>query len=182
MVIRPWFGIFPLGFLIWTIVVYVIKDELPTILWICDFSNLVLALGLFFWVSDWVWMATILLLLGAPLWIWEEIVLQQFRLHAFFIHIVSAIIGLCAIRQMPRTGTIWWKSLSLMIAVQILSRYTTPPELNVNVAHSVYRELTPYFSSYTTYQVFNFVVFAVSLAFYEQVCARLIEPRTKQLE
>lgn len=177
--IRPWYGIFPLSFLIWTIVVYIMKHEIWTVLWICDFSNLVLALGLFLWKPDWVWMSTILLLLGAPLWVWEDWALGQFRLHAFFIHIVSAIIGLAAIRQMPREGTIWWKSLALMIGVQILSRHTTPPELNINVAHSVYSELTPYFSTYTSYQIFNLLVFAVSLAFYEQICARFLEPRGK---
>ena len=98
-------AIFPLIFGIWTTIIYILKDQTYQLYWFCNINNFLMAFAIYFRKPIFVWVATVWLIIGTPLWLYEDILMADFRLHAVFVHIGSSLIGLYLIKKdnfMPR--------------------------------------------------------------------------------
>jgi len=178
----PIWACLPILFLAWTGKIYLAKGEGWTLLWLCDICNLMLALGLVFRRLDWVWISTMWLIAGTPLWILDDLSRGTLRPNAVGIHLGSAALGLWAMRSHPRPGRLWPTAVTWLIVAQLVSRLITPSELNVNLAHHVYPALEPWFSSYAPYWVFNVVMFSLAMFILERWLDRWINASRSQAD
>jgi hypothetical protein len=118
----------------------------------CHISNLMLAIALF---SAWPFLAQISvpwLLFGLPLWILDITQVGIVGgLTSFGTHVGGLIIGLIALSKMTYNKKVWIYAFVWYLAVQQICRMITSPELNVNIAHNVYRGWETIFSIYWQY-------------------------------
>ena len=157
----------------WAAVNYGSAEAWPELLWICNVSNLLLAAGLLSRSGTVTWVATLWLLVGMPLWLWDGLT-DAFASHSFVTHVGSATVGLLSLSALDKRRRVWWMALGYATALQWLSRAVTPPGPNVNSAHTVYRQLTGVFSSYPTYWVVSFIGLLVVFAVLERVVERVV--------
>lgn len=167
------FGALPIAFFAVTLASHARDDSAWTLLWMCNLCNLVLAAGLLLRRQRLIWLATIWLILGFPLWIWNTFLNNDFHLHSLFTHAVAPVMGLWAMRGQPALRGTWALAVLFGVAVQTLCRLVTPAELNINVSHATYKGLPGIFASYPVYAVFNIAVLAVALLAIEAALARV---------
>lgn len=160
---RTW-AVIPLLAMLYSSVYSIVIGRPADILWVCNLCNALLAFGLWRRDNAMIWIATLWLCLGTPLWIWDILDRDRyFSAHAIVIHVVSALIGILAIRKMTLPAPIWWQALLLGLIIQVITRFAAPPEFNINVSAYVYPALQKYFSQYWQYMIFNGISFALSL-------------------
>ncbi len=170
---RAWraLGLAPLLILAYSIAYWGSRGRWAELLWMCDVANLILGVGLLFSFPALVWIATLLLIPAAPLWIWDLSVLkgEYWTMNGFLLHIGSMAIGILGVRGTAQANQaqsdgkkrrLWWKALLVLVVVQLITRLVTPPEPNINVAHRVYEGLEGIFSSYAMFWVSSFLCFA----------------------
>ena len=66
-------------------------------------------------------------------------------------HVVGLGIGLWAMNRVRASRSTWWKSTIYFLAVQQGSRWFSPPELNVNIAHHMRDGWDQVFTAYWQY-------------------------------
>jgi len=163
-------GCIPLFAAIYTSAVSISQGKAAEILWVCNICNVILAIGLFTRHSMTIRVATLWLIIGTPLWIWDNLARGiYFTAHAFVIHIIGALIGIYAIRSVKHTPTVWKQALIFGIALQLITRFTAPAELNINVSATVYEPLQAIFPNYYYYMMFNAVCFSFGLILLEKL-------------
>ena len=146
------------------------QGKAAEILWICNVSNMVLAFGLFMRNSMLIRIATLWLIIGTPLWIWDNIIHgYYFTAHAFVIHIVGLMIGLYASRFISHKKNAWIPALLFGLGLTLISRYTAPPELNINISAEVYPPLRSFLPHYYYYMMFNVVCYSIGLFMLEKI-------------
>ena len=153
------------------------RDVLAYLMWMCNVSNLLLAAGLWTGRLRVVWVATMWLLVGVPVWGWEAWVSGRISgAHALFTHFGAAILGAYAIRrwrgaELPR----WPVALATLfgLLVQGLTRLVTPENLNVNIAFRVHDAMTSSFASYSVYWVYSVLLTLIGLEITNRILARL---------
>ena len=149
-------GLLPLYFFLHTAVFYWGTPEAPHILWVCNISNILMGLGMLLGKQTWTLVGLVWIIAGIPLWLIDGFVVTGFEYHSFLTHISSPIIGFYFCRkQGPPSGIIWIYAFIYFVALQILTHYNTPPELNINVSHDSYGPFAGYFPNYTVYYLAN---------------------------
>jgi len=144
-------GILPLAF---TFAYYVIasrEGRAGDTLWMCHLSNALLGLGMLFARPAIVRIAALWLVLGFLLWpldIWTDGAVTAISILS---HAGGLAVALYAVWSLRMTANPWLPAALLMLAVQQLCRWVTPPELNVNLAHRVYTGFEQWFGSYLVY-------------------------------
>jgi hypothetical protein len=157
-------GLIPLLTALYTSYLSIIQGRLEEVLWVCNLSNFLLAAGLFVHHSASIRVATLWLIIGTPLWIWDNVERGiYFTFHAFVIHVIAALIGIVAMWRLAQYPKIWVWALGYGLGVQLFTRFVAPPQLNINVASRVYEPLQPLFPNYYAYMAFNAVCFGVVL-------------------
>lgn len=168
-------GLLPLAFAAWA---YASYDHGIKILWMCNLCNLLLGVGLMTANLRIIWLATLWLILGSPLWVFDIIVQNQIFPHSFATHIAAPILGIWALRgQSARPGT-WILAVAFGVSVQTICRFWTPPEFNINVSHVTYKGFSGWFDDYLVYWTLTVLSLAVILFVTERVLARFIAART----
>jgi hypothetical protein len=124
-------------------------------LWMCHVSNLALALGLLFAKPALIRAAVIWLIPGIPLWIMDMARTGQTPVITFFSHLVCPAVGLAALWRIRANRWTWLHALGAYLLCQQLARMVTPPDLNVNVAHSIYPGWERFFGAYWQYWIFT---------------------------
>ena len=161
-----WFriaGIIPL-FLFLARLQFFIKSETPGhILWMCHVANLTLALGLFLGKRELVRVSVLWLIIGAPLWISDMARFGLRSLSTFGTHIGGLIIGVIALCKVKCGHRSWLYAFLFFVVLQQASHLFTPPELNVNTAHYVYRGWEMLFTNYLLFWIITTALSAVVL-------------------
>jgi hypothetical protein len=176
--LRP-LGVLPLAFTVAYGVVAAREGRAADTLWMCHVSNALLGIGMLLGPSQGgvgrtslraargeeaprgahaarlpaalVRIAALWIVLGFLLWpldIWTAGGVTAISIVA---HAGGLAVALLAISRIGMTGNPWLPALVLMLAVQQLCRWFTPPELNVNLAHRVYTGFDAWFAGYPVY-------------------------------
>jgi hypothetical protein len=130
-------GIFPLIFFLAQGVHYWKIDQLGHMFWMCNIGNLVLALGLFLEKPPVIRLAAIWTIPGLLVWVLYVVLEWGVFLSSTLAHVGGLAVALIALSQVGMDRTAWRWAFGWYLVVQLLSRFFTAPELNVNLAHAV---------------------------------------------
>jgi hypothetical protein len=169
---RKLLGLIPLAFLAWALYDFAVTDTLPDSLWMCNVANAILGVGLLVGSVRMLWIATLALIVGSPLWFWDAILGVHVHPHSFFTHVVSAGFGVWLLRGQPRVPRAWLATLGVGVALQVICHFATPPSYNVNVSHAPFHALASIVPSFALYSVLNTIFMGVVLFCLERVLCR----------
>lgn len=173
-----WLGLLPLAALSWAAYDYWRGDKLENLLWVCDVANLMLAIGL---ISAWPTLrrtATVLVLFGTPLWIWELTVGSACSIHSVATHVGSALVGVVTWREAVRQRPCWkWCTVTFVLTF-LATRMWTPPGANVNVAFAVHPGVASLFTSFPLYTVTNLLLGSLAAFGLEKGLIKTLPDRT----
>ena len=168
-------GVLPIVIFIARLIQYI---QVGTPDWIaanCHVSNLMLGVGMILGLPLLIRVATIWLVIGVPMWIIDAIVTKELWWSSIYSHLGGFIIGLYAISKTRSTGRSWLPALLWFVFMQITTRFTTAPELNINVAHSPYELVKGWFSSYWTFWPIC-LLFVTTMVWIVEFCLSKIFP------
>lgn len=130
----------------------------------CHVATLLVAAGVLL-RSRWIAGAGLLftLVLGLPFWLLDAVVRHQTTWTSAVVHLTAPAIALMALRPVawPRASLLL--AWGLMPALAVLCRFTTPPDLNVNLAFHAWADMGNFFPSFGVYWLCNFVGMGVIL-------------------
>lgn len=140
---------------------------LHDLVWVCNAMNVALAISLAAGSARGIWISTMWLCVGTPLWIVDAWTNHDFMFHSFLTHFAATGVGLYALRFTPRPRHIWWQAALAGIGLQLLSRALTAPEHNINVAWGLYtplREVLPALAAnFPLAEALNIAAFCVTM-------------------
>jgi hypothetical protein len=150
-----WFrllGVLPLVFFMGQAVHYWRFGGFGNMLWMCNIGNLLLAIGLFIGHREVIRVAAIWMIPGLGVWIRYVLVESGFRLTgtstSTLAHVGGFAIALVALRQVRVDRIAWLYAFVWYLVMQLVSRLTTSPDLNVNVASRIQSGWNGKFASY----------------------------------
>jgi hypothetical protein len=130
-------GLLPLLFFLAQGVHYWRINQLGHMLWMCNIGNLVLALGLFFEKPLLVRVAAIWTIPGLIVWFFYVVLAWGVFITSTLAHVGGIAVAAYALKTYRMDRNSWRYAFGWLLIVQLLSRFATAPELNVNVAHAV---------------------------------------------
>jgi hypothetical protein len=154
-------GILPLIFFLAQAEHYLKRNELGHLLWMCNVGNLLLAMGLFLEKHRVIRLAAIWTIPGLFVWFVYVVLPWSPFLSSTLAHVGGLIVAITALSRVRMDRTAWRWAFGWYLVVQLASRFVTPPELNVNLAHAVQPGWK--FGSYWTFWLVLTVVTAVVL-------------------
>ena len=156
-------GILPLIFFIAQFVHYWRINELGHLLWMCNIGNLILAMGLFLEKPVLVRLSAIWMVPGLVVWFIYVVLAWGVFLTSTLAHVGGLAVAIIALSKYRIDRTAWRGAFGWYLAIQLFSRFITPAELNVNLAHSVQKGWEQTFQSYWIFWLTLTLVAIVSL-------------------
>ena len=156
-------GLLPLAFFLAQSVHYWRVGGMGNLLWMCNIGNLLLAIGLFIGHRELIRAAAIWTIPGLGLWIRYVLFEYDFVFSSALAHVGGIIVALIALRRVRMDRVAWFYAFIWYLFMQIASRSTTSPALNVNVAHRVQTGWENSFSSYWRFWLVMSAVVALCL-------------------
>jgi hypothetical protein len=141
-------GLLPLLFFLGQGVHYWRISEVGHMLWMCNIGLLVLALGLFFEKPLLVRVPAIWTIPGIFMWFFFYVVTWGVFLSSVLVHVGGLAVAAIALRSYRMDRHSWRYAFGWALLVQLISRFVTAPQLNVNVAHTVQPGWERVFPSY----------------------------------
>ena len=156
-------GILPLLFFLAQGTHYLRSHELGNMLWMCNIGNLVLALGLFFEKPLLVRVAAIWTIPGLFIWFFYVVLAWGVFFTSTLAHVGGIAVAAVAIKTYRMDRNSWRYAFGWYLVVQLISRFITVPELNVNLAHLVQPGFERTFPSYWMFWLVLTIATAVCL-------------------
>ena len=156
-------GILPLIFFLAQGVHYWKIDQLGHLMWMCNIGNLLLAMGLFLEKPIVVRLAAIWTIPGLLIWILYVVLAWGVFLSSTFAHVGGLAVAMIALSQYGMDRISWRWAFGWYLVVQLASRFVTPPELNVNLAHAIQPGWERAFHSYWSFWLVLTICTAVTL-------------------
>jgi hypothetical protein len=144
------------------------------ILWLCHVGTLVMAVAAFTRQRILLGVATLWVIAGLPVWLADTILVRATTVASTLSHLGSVTIGLLLLRAVGLSSAAWIIATLGYVALQLVCRFVTPPELNVNLAHAPYTGWEQVFPGYAAYNVFTTASLALGFAVIQQVLRRLV--------
>lgn len=144
-------GVLPLIFFLAQAIHYWRIDQLGHMLWMCNIGNLILALGLFFEKPVVIRLAAIWMVPGLVVWFIYVVLAWGVFLSSTLAHVGGLVVSMFALRWYRMDRTAWRYAFGWYLAIQLISRFITPADLNVNVAHAVAPGWERTFQSYWSF-------------------------------
>lgn len=141
----------PLLIFLWRLLQYISVNTPDWILYSCHVSTLALAVAMIFGWSLILRITAIWLVIGLPMWLLDAYVTQVIWVASVFSHVGGVLLAIYVIRKARATGRSWFPALLWFIGLQLITRYTTAPELNINVAHFPYEAFNASYSNYWSF-------------------------------
>ena len=170
-------ALFPASFFLLAALVNLRDGTLYNLVWVCNVMNVALAASLALAWARGIWIATLWILIGSPLWFLDASLTGVFDAHSFLTHVVAAGLGVWALFRTPHPRHLWWQALLVGFALQVITRQITPPEINVTIAFAAYapigRALPFLTGSFAVAWAANIGAFAVMLFCLDTALARI---------
>ena len=147
------FGIFGIIFYIFLSMERIKKGNVFDPLWACHLGCLFSGLGVLFSVQLLFSVGFLWLIMGNIYWILFLLGGGEFLFSSFLTHIGGILTAYCGIRGTGIFRNSWIISLGLIITLQILSHFVSPPAENLNLSWSVPKGYEKIFSSYFYYEI-----------------------------
>ena len=156
-------GILPLIFFLAQCVHYWRRNELGNLLWMCNVGNLLLAIGLFLEKHRVIRLAAIWTIPGLFVWFVYVVLPWSPFLSSTLAHVGGLVVAMIALTRVRMDRTAWRWAFGWYLMVQLASRFVTPAELNVNLAHGMQPGWERAFGTYWLFWLVLTVVTAVVL-------------------
>jgi len=130
-------GLLPLLFFFAQGVHYWRINQVGHMLWMCNIGNLVLALGLFFEKPLLVRVAAIWTIPGLIIWFLYVVLAWGVFFTSTLAHVGGLAVAAIVLKTYRMDRNSWRFAFGWSLMVQLISRFFTAPELNVNVAHAI---------------------------------------------
>jgi len=156
-------GFLPLCFFLAHLRYHFLYNTPENMLWLCNFSNLLLATGLFLDLPFLIRIAFLWSIPGVPLWAIDMLHTGDFPASTFLSHLGGFAVSLLAMAKVRANRNAWLYALIYALALQQLSRWTTPASLNINVAFRPYYGWEHTFEAYWQWWLFIATTSAVAL-------------------
>lgn len=144
-------GLLPLFFFTAQAVHYWKIGQLGHMLWMCNIGNLLLAVGLFFAQATLIRAAVLWMIPGLLVWLLYVVLAWGVFFSSTMAHVGGLAVSLVAVRKIGMTRSGWLYGLSWFFVMQLLSRFLTPVEFNVNVSQTIQEGWQQTFSSYWSF-------------------------------
>lgn len=141
-------GILPLIFFLGQGIHYWRTNELGHMFWMCNIGNLLLAVGLLSGQPILIRVAAIWLVPGLGVWYWYVVKPYGIVFSSTLAHIGGLAVAMVALRRVRVDVWAWAYALGWYLVMQLVSRFLTPVEMNVNVAQRAYAGWEQTFNSY----------------------------------
>ncbi len=141
-------GVLPLLFFIAQGVHYWRTNELGHLFWMCNLGNLILALGLFFEKPVVIRLAAIWTIPGLIVWFVYVVLTWGVFWSSTLAHVGGLAVAAIALKTYRMDRYSWRFAFWWYLGLQLISRFFTAPELNVNLAHAIQPGWERTFSSY----------------------------------
>lgn len=156
-------GILPLLFFLAQGIHYWRIHQLGHMLWMCNIGNLVLALGLFFEKPLLVRVAAIWTIPGLFIWFFYVVLAWGVFFTSTLAHVGGIGVAAIALKTYRMDRNSWRYAFGWSLLVQLISRFVTAPELNVNLAHAIQPGFERTFPSYWMFWLALTIATAVCL-------------------
>lgn len=156
-------GILPLIFFLAQALHYWPINQLGHLLWMCNVGNLLLAIGLFLDKHRVIRLAAIWTIPGLFIWFVFVVLPWSPFLSSTLAHVGGLAVAIIALRKVGMDRTAWRWAFGWYLMVQLASRFVTPADLNVNLAHAMQPGWDQAFHSYWTFWLVMTVITAVVL-------------------
>lgn len=144
-------GLLPLFFFLAQAVHYWRIDQLGHMLWMCNIGNLILAMGLFLERPVLVRLAAIWTIPGLVVWFVYVVLAWGVFLTSTLAHVGGLAVAVIALSKYRMDRTAWRWAFGWYLAMQLLSHFVTPADLNVNLAHAIQPGWEQAFGSYWSF-------------------------------
>jgi hypothetical protein len=144
-------------------------------LWLCHVSNLVLAAGLALRSPRVVGVAMLWLVFGTGAWILNLAGGATMVITSLLTHVGGLVVAISGIRRLGFPAGTWIRAVLLFAACQLLSRWLTPAEFNLNLAHRVWEGWERAFPSYGWYLLMIYAAASSVFIVVEMLARRLVD-------
>ena len=141
-------GVLPILFFLLQGVHYWRINQLGHLFWMCNLGNLLLAIGLLLEKPLVIRLAAIWTIPGLLVWFLYVVLTWGVFFSSTLAHVGGIAVAALALKYYRMDRRSWVYAFGWYIGVQLLSRFFTAPELNVNLAHAVQPGWEQTFPSY----------------------------------
>ena len=141
-------GLAPLLIFLYRLLQYYDEGTPDWIMANCNITLVMLAVGMLAFRQLPIRVATIWLTIGVPMWLIDAWVTQVLWAASVLSHVGGWLLGLFALRRVRVDGRSWLPAAVWFFLWQVVTRLTTRPHLNVNIAHTPYEFTKDWFASY----------------------------------
>jgi hypothetical protein len=156
-------GILPLIFFFAQGLHYWRIGQLGNMFWMCNIGNLLLAIGLLMGHPIPIRVAALWAIPGLVVWFLYVVMPYGVFLTSMLAHIGGLIVAMVALQRVRVDARAWMYALGWYFILQLLSRFLTPVEMNVNLAQTVQPGWEQTFSSYWKFWVVLTLLVAAGL-------------------
>src|SRR5262245_28387486 len=172
-------GFLPLLFFTARVVEYIQVGTPSHILWSCHVSNLLLAVGMFMANPFLIRIAAFWLILGLIPWLADMFFTGIIEPVSVFSHLGGFVMAMVAVRRVRMRRWIWVPSMIYFLVLQQVTRFTTLPDANINVAHYAYGPWKDLFGSYWKYWLVDTAILCATLWVIELALLRIFPERER---
>jgi len=156
-------GVLPLLFFSAQALHYWKIHQLGHMLWMCNIGNLLLALGLFFEKPLLVRVAAIWTIPGLLVWFLYVVLAWGVFITSTLAHVGGLAVAAIVLKTYRMDRSSWGYAFGWYLLVQLISRFVTPADLNVNLVHAIQPGWERTFTSYWMFWLVLTLIGAVVL-------------------
>ena len=156
-------GLLPLLFFLAQGVHYWRINQLGHMAWMCNIGNLVLAIGLLLEKPLVVRVAAIWTIPGLIVWFLYVVLAWGVFFTSTLAHVGGLAVAAIALKTYRMDYSAWRYAFGWCLLMQLISRFFTAPDLNVNLAHAIQPGWEGTFPSYWTFWLTLTLITAVVL-------------------
>jgi hypothetical protein len=155
---------------------HVARGHAEDALWACHVGTLLVAAGFCFRSPLANAIGFLWLVVGNVCWIGDLASGDTFFATSTLTHVGGLALAIFGVRRFGLPAGAWWRAMAAFVALQLLTRWTTPADANVNVAFRVWSGWEDRFPSYPRYMAMLWATGLIAFAAIVAATRRLLPP------